>query len=60
MGPRPGRTESSGSVTNQADLVKQFDSDGDGKLNATERAELERWLARQRGTNAPRNGPVLN
>jgi hypothetical protein len=52
--------EFSGSVTNQADLLKRFDRDGDGKLNATERAEMERWLARQRGTNAPPNGPVLN
>ena len=56
----PGGMEFSGSVTNQADLLKQFDRDGDGKLNATERAEMERWLARQRGTNAPPNGPVLN
>jgi HlyD family secretion protein len=57
---RPGRTEFSGSSTNQADLVKRFDADGDGKLNAVERAEMERWLARRRGTNAPSNGPVLN
>jgi len=40
--------------------VKRFDADGDGKLNAVERAEMERWLARRRGTNAPSNGPVLN
>jgi len=57
---RPGRTEFSGSSTNQAELVKRFDADGDGKLNAVERAEMERWLARRRGTNAPSNGPVLN
>jgi hypothetical protein len=57
---RPGRVELSGSSTNQADLLKRFDSDGDGKLNAVERAEMERWFARRRGTNAPPNGPVLN
>jgi HlyD family secretion protein len=56
----PGGMEFSGSMTNQADVLKRFDKDGDGKLNATERAEMERWLARQRGTNAPPNGPVLN
>ena len=60
MGARPGRIEFSGSMTNQADVLKRFDKDGDGKLNATEQAEMERWLARQRGTNAPPNGPVLN
>lgn len=57
---RPGRPEFSGSLTNQADLVKRFDADGDGKLNATEQAAMERWIARWRGTNAPPNGPVLN
>ncbi len=56
----PGRVELSGSLTNQADLLKRFDADGDGKLNATEQAEMERWIARRRGTNAPRNGPLLN
>jgi HlyD family secretion protein len=60
MGARPGRIAFNGSMTNQADVLKRFDKDGDGKLNATERAEMERWLARQRGTNAPPNGPVLN
>jgi HlyD family secretion protein len=59
-GSRPRRMEISGSLTNQADLLKRFDADGDGKLNATEQAEMERWIARQRGTNAPPNGPVLN
>ena len=59
-GPRPGRTEFGGSLTNQTELVKRFDADSDGKLNAAEQAELERWLARRRGTNAPPNGPVLN
>jgi hypothetical protein len=59
-GYRPGRMELSGSLTNQADLLKRFDLDGDGKLNAAERAEMERWFARRRGTNAPPNGPVLN
>lgn len=57
---RPAQTEFSGGSTNQAELVKRFDADGDGKLNAVERAEMERWLARRRGTNAPSNGPVLN
>jgi hypothetical protein len=41
-------------------VLKRFDKDGDGKLNATEQAEMERWLARQRGTNTSPNGPVLN
>jgi hypothetical protein len=60
MGARPGRIEFSGSMTNQADVLKRFDKDGDGKLNAAEQAEMQRWLARQRSTNAPPNGPVLN
>jgi HlyD family secretion protein len=57
---RPGKTEFSESLTNQADLLRRFDVDRDGKLNAAEQAEMERWLARRRGTNAPANGPVLN
>jgi HlyD family secretion protein len=57
---RPVPTEFSGSSTNQADLLKRFDVDGDGKLNAAEQANMERWLALRRATNAPPNGPVLN
>jgi HlyD family secretion protein len=59
-GARPGRTEFSGSSTNRAELLKRFDTDGDGKLNATEQAAMERWIALRRGTNSPPNGPVLN
>jgi hypothetical protein len=59
-GARSGRTEFSGSSTNRAELLKRFDTDGDGKLNATERAAMERWIALRRGTNSPPNGPVLN
>ena len=57
---RPMPTELSGSSTNQADLLKRFDVDGDGKLNAAEQANMERWLALRRATNSPPNGPVLN
>ena len=60
MSPRPGRTQVSGSVTNRQICMKRFDADGDGKLSAAEQAEMEREIARQRGTNAPRSGPVLN
>jgi hypothetical protein len=59
-GPGSARTAFGGSWTNQAELLKQFDADGDGKLNAAEEAAKQRWLARRRGTNAPPNGPVLN
>ena len=38
---RPMPTEFSGSSTNQADLLKRFDVDGDGKLNAAEQANME-------------------
>jgi HlyD family secretion protein len=54
------RTAFGGNWTNQAALLKQFDLDGDGKLNAAEEAAKQRWLARQRGTNAPPSKPVLN
>jgi HlyD family secretion protein len=57
---RPGLTDFSGSSTNQAQLLKRFDADGDGKLSASERAEMERWMARRRGTNAPSSGPLVN
>ena len=57
---RPGRVELSGGSTNQADLVKRFDANGDGKLSAAERAEMERWLARRSGTNAPSSRSGLN
>jgi HlyD family secretion protein len=59
-GPDNTRTAFGGNWTNQAALLKQFDKDGDGKLNAAEEAAKQRWLARQRGTNAPRSGPVIN
>src|ERR1035438_4241738 len=59
-GPGSARTAFGGSWTNQAELLKQFDADGDGKLSAAEEAAKQRWLARRRGTNAPPNGPVLN
>jgi HlyD family secretion protein len=59
-GTRPGRTGFIGSSTNRAELLKRFDIDGDGKLNATEQAAMERWIALRRGTNSPPNGPVLN
>jgi hypothetical protein len=42
------------------ELLKQFDADGDGKLNETELGAMRRWLARSRGTNAPPVGPVVN
>jgi hypothetical protein len=60
QGPGTARTAFGGNWTNQAALLKQFDKDGDGKLNAAEQAAMERWLARQRGTNAPLNKTVLN
>jgi HlyD family secretion protein len=59
-GPDTARTAFGGNWTNQAELLKQFDADGDGKLNVAEEAAKQRWLARRRGTNAPPNGPVLN
>ena len=59
-GPGSARTAFGGSWTNQAELLKQFDADGDGKLSAAEEAAKQRWLARRRGTNALPNGPVLN
>jgi hypothetical protein len=34
-------------------MLKQFDANGDGKLNETELAAMRQWVARQRGTNAP-------
>ena len=57
---RSAQTAFGGNWTNQAELLKQFDKDGDGKLNAAEEAAKQLWLARQRGTNAPRSGPVIN
>jgi HlyD family secretion protein len=57
---RPEPVVFSGSGTNQAELVKRFDSDGDGKLNAAERAAMDRWLVGRRGTNAPSSGPLVN
>jgi hypothetical protein len=57
---RSAQTAFGGNWTNQAELLKQFDKDGDGKLNAAEEAAKQLWLARQRGTNAPRRGPVIN
>jgi hypothetical protein len=59
-GPRPGREQGGGSSTNRADMLKQFDADGDGQLNAEEQAALQRWAARRRGTNAPSAGPSAN
>ena len=64
-GPGNARTAFGGNWTNQAELLKQFDKDGDGKLNAAEEAAKQKWLAQQalarrRGTNAPPNGPTLN
>ncbi len=59
-GPDNSRTAFGGSWTNQAALLKQFDLDGDGKLNAAEEAAKQHWLVRQRGTNAPPNKPALN
>jgi hypothetical protein len=57
---RPELAAFSGSVTNQSELVKRFDLDGDGKLNASERAAMDRWLALRRGTNSPSGGPLVN
>jgi len=59
-GPRPARGQSGGSLTNQAETLKRFDSDGDGQLSADERGALQRWAARRRGTNAPPASPSAN
>jgi len=59
-GPRPGRGQGGGSLTNQAEILKRFDSDGDGRLSADEQGALQRWAARRRGTNAPPAGPSAN
>ena len=49
-----------GSSTNQQDVLKRFDADGDGKLNETELATMREWAARRRGTNAPPAGSLVN
>ena len=59
-GPRPDREQGGGSATNRADMLKRFDADGDGQLNAEEQAALQRWAAQRRGTNAPSAGPSAN
>jgi HlyD family secretion protein len=48
------------SLTNQTELLRRFDADGDGKLSAPEEAAMQRWVARRRGTNAPPNGPLVD
>ena len=41
-------------------MLKQFDADGDGKLNETELATMREWVGRRRGTNTPPAGPLVN
>jgi hypothetical protein len=55
--PRVGRAEGerSGNFPNREELMKQFDTNGDGELDDTERAAMRQRFGgqRRRGTNAP-------
>jgi HlyD family secretion protein len=50
---RPGVPDSAVLPAVSTEMLKQFDANGDGKLNETELAAMRQWVARQRGTNAP-------
>jgi HlyD family secretion protein len=50
---RPRGGEFSGSRTNQAEMLKRFDANGDGRLDETELAAMREEFRRQRGSNAP-------
>jgi HlyD family secretion protein len=60
QGAGPGAGEFAGGLPNRQDMVKRFDTDGDGKLNETELVAMREWVARRRGTNAPPSGPQVN
>lgn len=55
--PRVGRAEGerTGNVPNREEMMKQFDTNGDGELDDTERAAMRERFGgqRRRGTNAP-------
>jgi len=57
---RSGADEFGGSSTNRQDMLKQFDTDGDGKLNETELATMREWAGRRRGTNTPPARSLVN
>jgi HlyD family secretion protein len=59
-GASPNMSGMTRSRTNQTEVWKRFDADGDGKLSADEQAALQRWQARRRGTNAPPSGPLVD
>jgi hypothetical protein len=54
-GEPPGETGASRS--NRLDLVKQFDANGDGQLDETEKAAMRERFARERNRNPPPAGP---
>jgi HlyD family secretion protein len=56
--PRVGRPEGErgGNIPNREEMLKQFDTNGDGQLDETERAAMRERFGggqRRRGTNAP-------
>jgi HlyD family secretion protein len=45
---------------NSPDMLKRFDSDGDGRLNDSELSAMRHWAARHPGTNSTRSRVLVN
>jgi HlyD family secretion protein len=56
---RRGRDESPTNTIPQ-EIIKQFDADGDGKLNQAEQAAMRDWQVHRQDTNSSPTAPLLN
>lgn len=55
--PRGGGPGGFGGVREKPQLTKQFDKDGDGRLNLAERSAAREWLAKERAEGRGMRGP---